>query len=55
MGFSDILSSGFEFILVLIAVWAVVNDDRLYALEKRIKAKLRRHRLRLVDSVTTRA
>ncbi len=40
----------FEFLLVALVIWAVFNENKLIAFERRIAASVRRRRLRVVKS-----
>ena len=48
MTVSIFLKTLFEVALVAFALWALFNEDKFIAFEEKIKAKLRRRRLRVV-------
>ena len=56
MNFVDIIKTVFEFALVVFTLWAVFNESRFIKLERRIKAFLRRRKIKAIkgNAVTCR-
>lgn len=50
MNFGDVLLTIFEIGLVVLTLWAVLNEDRFVAFEQRLISKWRRRRLQVVKS-----
>lgn len=48
MSFIDIIKTIFEFLLVVGTLWAVLHEDRFIKFERRIKAFIRRKRIKAV-------
>lgn len=48
MTFVDVILTIFEIALVSFTVWAVFHEERFIAFEDRIRARLRRSRLKVV-------
>lgn len=48
MTFSDIIITIIEALVVGITIWSLFHEDKFIAFEEKIKAKLRRRKLRIV-------
>ncbi len=48
MTFIDILNTVFEFALIGTLIWAIFNEHRLVALERKIKAYFRRKAFKII-------
>lgn len=51
MNFGNVLLTISEIGLVVLTIWAVLNEDRFVAFEQKFICKLRRRRLRVVKAV----
>lgn len=48
MSFIDVIKTIFEFLLVVGTLWAVLHEDKFIKLERRIKAFIRRKKIKAV-------
>ena len=51
MSFIDVIKTIFEFLLVVGTLWAVLHEDKFIKLERRIKAFVRRKKIKVIEAV----
>lgn len=53
MSFIDVIKTIFEFLLVVGTLWAVLHEDKFIKLERRIKAFVRRKKIKVIEANTS--